>query len=60
MAQIAMAWSLASPWVHAPIIGSRSNERLEELIQALTIKLNEEEIKAINDLYQPITPRSFT
>lgn len=32
MAQIALAWSLANDYVHAPIVGTTSLENLKELI----------------------------
>jgi aryl-alcohol dehydrogenase-like predicted oxidoreductase len=57
MAQVALAWSLQSPWVTAPIIGVRSNERLDELLEGMKVVLTEEELKGINDPYKPIKVR---
>lgn len=59
MAAVALAWSLQSPWVTAPIVGVRSTERLDELIGALELKLTDEERKSIDDGYSPVKPRSF-
>jgi aryl-alcohol dehydrogenase-like predicted oxidoreductase len=59
MAAIALAWSLQSEWVTAPIVGVKSIERLDELIAALELKLTEEEVKSIEDGYSPIKPRAF-
>ena len=53
MAQIAIAWSLHNKYVCAPIIGVNSVERLDEMIKGLDVKLNDEEIKLINDGYEP-------
>jgi len=58
MAEIALAWSLASPWVTAPIIGIKSTERLDELLRALDLKLSEEEISEIGGLYSPVNVRA--
>jgi aryl-alcohol dehydrogenase-like predicted oxidoreductase len=59
MAAVALAWSLQSQWVTAPIVGIRSTERLDELIGALELKLSEEEVKSIEEGYSPVKPRSF-
>jgi aryl-alcohol dehydrogenase-like predicted oxidoreductase len=57
MAQVALAWSLQSPWVTAPIIGVRSNERLDELLEGLDLTLTEEELEGINSPYMPLKIR---
>ena len=57
MAEIAIAWSCHSPWVTAPIVGTRSNERLDELIKGLKVKLSHQEIESINELYEPVPVR---
>ncbi|KAK8858947.1 hypothetical protein IAR55_003178 [Kwoniella newhampshirensis] len=53
MAQIALAWSLNSKWVTAPIVGTTSLDKLKDLLAAIPIKLTEEEIKYINSPYTP-------
>lgn len=53
MAEVAVAWSLGSEWVTAPIVGIRSTERLDELLKGLELKLTEEERKEIDGHYQP-------
>lgn len=58
MAQVALAWSLASPWVTAPIVGIKSTERLDELLEALELKLTEDEIESINSQYSPVKVRA--
>ncbi|KAJ7632722.1 NADP-dependent oxidoreductase domain-containing protein [Roridomyces roridus] len=53
MAQLALAWVLAKEGVCAPIVGTTSLENLHELIAAIDIKLTEEEIKYLEEPYQP-------
>lgn len=48
--QIALAWQLARPHIHAPIIGAREVKQLEEHIGATEIALSDQEIKLLNDL----------
>jgi aryl-alcohol dehydrogenase-like predicted oxidoreductase len=52
-AQIAIAWVLAKEGVTAPIIGFSKETYLDQAIGALKVKLSEEEIKYLEDLYQP-------
>ena len=51
--QIALAWVLNKPHIAAPIIGASKLEQLDQAIAALDIKLTEEEIKRLEELYQP-------
>lgn len=51
--QIALAWVLSKPYIAAPIIGSSKIEHLDQAIAALDIKLSEEEIKQLEQSYQP-------
>jgi aryl-alcohol dehydrogenase-like predicted oxidoreductase len=60
MAEVAVAWSLQSEWVTAPIVGVRSTERLDELIKGLDVKLAEEEIEIIGKSYVPVPIRGHT
>ena len=52
-AQLALAWILSKPGVSAPIIGATKMYQLEEAVAATTIKLSEDEMKALEELYQP-------
>jgi aryl-alcohol dehydrogenase-like predicted oxidoreductase len=52
-AQLALAWILSKPGVAAPIIGASKMAHLEEAVEALKIKLNEEEIRELESAYQP-------
>lgn len=51
--QIALAWVLGKPGVAAPIIGSSKEAHLDQAIAALEIKLSDEEVKRLEELYQP-------
>jgi aryl-alcohol dehydrogenase (NADP+) len=51
--QIALAWVLSKPHIAAPIIGSSKIEHLDQAIAALEIKLTEDEIKQLEELYRP-------
>jgi aryl-alcohol dehydrogenase (NADP+) len=51
--QIALAWMLSKPHITAPIIGASKMEHLDQAIAALEIKLSPEEIKRLEELYQP-------
>ncbi len=52
-AQIALAWLLHKPGITAPIIGASKMHHLEEAVAATEINLSEEEIKQLEELYQP-------
>lgn len=51
--QIALAWLLNKPHISAPIVGSSRIEHLDQAIAALEIKLSDEEIKRLEEPYQP-------
>jgi 1-deoxyxylulose-5-phosphate synthase len=51
--QIALAWILSKPYVTAPIIGASKMEHLDQALAALEIKLSEDEIKQLEELYRP-------
>ncbi len=44
-AQIALAWVLQQPGVTAPIIGASKMHQLDDAMAALSIKLDESELK---------------
>lgn len=52
-AQIALAWLLHQPGVTAPIIGASKMQHLEDAVAALGIRLEESELKALAEPYQP-------
>jgi len=51
-AQVAMAWVLAQPGITAPIVGATKMNHLDDAIAALSLKLDESEIKALNEPYK--------
>ena len=53
MAQVAMAWLLAKPGITAPIAGASKPHHLEDAVAALSVKLTEDEISAIETPYIP-------
>jgi aryl-alcohol dehydrogenase (NADP+) len=52
-AQIALAWLLAQPGVTAPIIGASKIRHLDEAVAALNLKLEQEELAALAEPYEP-------
>ncbi|KAI0682293.1 Aldo/keto reductase [Cerioporus squamosus] len=54
MAQIALAWVSAKPGVVAPVIGATKLSSLEDTLAGLHIKLTEDEIKFLEEPYQPM------
>ncbi|KIK57929.1 hypothetical protein GYMLUDRAFT_45738 [Collybiopsis luxurians FD-317 M1] len=53
MAQIAIAWVMKRDGVTAPIIGTTSLENLDELVAAVDIELSEDDMKYLEESYQP-------
>lgn len=51
--QIALAWLLAKPQVTTPIIGATKTQHLVDAVNALSVKLSEEEIQALESPYTP-------
>lgn len=52
-AQVALAWMLSKPVVSAPIVGASKMYQLEDAIASVDIKLTEEEIKHLEQPYEP-------
>ncbi|KAG8953583.1 hypothetical protein FRC03_011718 [Tulasnella sp. 419] len=53
MAQVSLAWILNRPGVSASVVGSTSINHLTNLIGAVHIKLSEEDMKYLEEPYQP-------
>ena len=51
--QVALAWMLNKPHITAPIIGASKMDHLDQAIAALEIQLSVEEIKSLEEPYQP-------
>jgi len=52
-AQIALAWMLQKPGITAPIIGASKPGHLEDAVAALSVKLSDDELKQLEELYVP-------
>lgn len=52
MAQIATAWSLSHQGMN-PILGLNTTERIDEAVASIAVKLTEDEIKYLEEPYQP-------
>jgi 1-deoxyxylulose-5-phosphate synthase len=52
-AQMALAWMLHKPGVSSPIIGATKPHHIEDAIKALQVKLSDEEVKHLEEPYQP-------
>ena len=52
-AQVALAWVLEQPGVTAPIIGASKMSHLDDAVAALSVKLDEGELKSLAEPYTP-------
>ena len=52
-AQIALAWVLQQPGITAPIIGASKMYQLDDAMAALSIRLEESELKLLAEHYRP-------
>jgi aryl-alcohol dehydrogenase-like predicted oxidoreductase len=52
-AQIALAWMLHKPGITSPIIGATKPHHIEDAVKALQVKFADEEIKVLEEPYQP-------
>ena len=52
-ATLALAWMLSKPVVSAPIVGATKHGHLEDAVAALAVKLSDEEIVSLEELYVP-------
>ena len=52
-AQVALAWMLTKPAITSPIIGASKPHHLEDAAAALTLKLDAEDIKTLEEPYKP-------
>jgi aryl-alcohol dehydrogenase-like predicted oxidoreductase len=53
MAQVALAWILSKPVVTAPIIGATKPHHLDDAVAALSVQLTPDEIRHVEEAYQP-------
>jgi len=52
-AQVALAWVLQQPGVTSPIVGASKMSHLEDAVAALSVKLDDVELKALAEPYTP-------
>ena len=52
-AQVALAWVLHKPGITSPIVGASKMPHLEEAVKALELKLDESDLKALEESYTP-------
>ena len=53
-AQIALAWLLNKPEITAPVVGVSKIEQLDQLVEATTIELADEDVTYLEELYEPV------
>jgi aryl-alcohol dehydrogenase-like predicted oxidoreductase len=52
-AQIALAWLLSKPVITAPIVGATKLQHLEDAVASVEVKLSDDEIASLEELYVP-------
>jgi aryl-alcohol dehydrogenase (NADP+) len=52
-AQVALAWMLSKPYITAPIVGASKPHHLTDAVAALTLKLDDDAIKRLEEVYEP-------
>lgn len=52
-ARVALAWMLSKPYITAPIIGASKPGHLEDAVAALDVNLTPDDIRYLEELYQP-------
>lgn len=53
MAQVALAWMLTKPVITAPIVGATKPHHLEDAVASLSVQLTPDEIRHLEEAYQP-------
>ena len=54
-AQVALAWLLSKPEVTAPVVGVSKLSQLDDLVAACSITVEAEDVRYLEELYQPLT-----
>ena len=52
-AQVALAWMLGKPFITAPIVGATKPHHLPDAVAALSVRLQPEEVAALEECYEP-------
>jgi 1-deoxyxylulose-5-phosphate synthase len=58
-AQVALGWLLHQPAVTAPIVGATRIEHLTDALAAVELRLDADEIAALEEHYVPHTPEGY-
>ena len=58
-AQVALAWVLSNPVVTAPIVGATKLEHLDDAVAAVELELTDEELRRLEEPYEPHTIAGF-
>uniref|UniRef100_UPI00312038E4 aldo/keto reductase n=1 Tax=Ferrovibrio sp. TaxID=1917215 RepID=UPI00312038E4 len=53
MAQVAMAWVMTRPGITGPVIGASKPHHLDDAVAALSIRLSDGEVAALEAPYRP-------
>ena len=53
MAQVALAWMFTKPLVASPVVGFTKISKLESICEVFKIKLSDEDVKYLEELYLP-------
>ena len=51
--QIALAWMFTKEYVTSPIVGASKLEYLDDAVDSLSIKLSEDDVKRLEEVYTP-------
>jgi aryl-alcohol dehydrogenase (NADP+) len=52
-AQVALAWMLSKSYITAPIVGASKPHHIPDAVAALSLKLDDDEIKRLEEVYEP-------
>ncbi|MFJ8230680.1 aldo/keto reductase [Streptomyces sp. NPDC094448] len=52
--EVALAWLLTRPGVTGPIVGPRSGEQLESALRAVELRLSDELLTALDEIFPPV------
>ena len=50
---VALSWILSRPGVVAPIVSATKIEQLDQLVAGMSVTLTPEEVRAVEEPYQP-------
>ncbi|MDP6377786.1 MAG: aldo/keto reductase [Pseudomonadales bacterium] len=53
-AQVSLAWLMNKPEITSPIVGVSRIEQLDQLVEAASIRLDEEDVVYLEELYAPV------